>query len=77
MKLIAPYGFIMVKKLFDSQTTHGLDFTRIKCMQLEGPTAPCRFPDVPAKCSWKWKDIIDLEYDKRPASLIYTVATWK
>ena len=61
------------KKLADSQTTYGLDFTRIKCMQLEGPTAPCRLPDIPAKCSWKWENIIDLDSEKRPSSLIFTV----
>ena len=61
------------KNLSDSQTTYGLDFTRIKCLQLDGPTAPCRLPDIPAKCSWKWKDTIALKYDNRPSSLIYTV----
>ena len=61
------------KKLSDTQTTYGMDFTRIKCMQLEGPAAPCRFPDIPAKCSWRWENIVDLDYDKRPSSLIFTV----
>ena len=61
------------KKLTDSQTTYGLDFTRIKCMQLEGPTAPCRLPDIPARCSWKWENIVDLDTERRPSSLIFTV----
>ena len=29
------------KKLSDAQTTYGCDFTRTKCLQLEGPTSPC------------------------------------
>ena len=61
------------KKLSDTQITHGVDFTRGTCLQIEGPTAPCRFPDIPAKCSWKWEEIIALECEKRPSSLLYTV----
>ena len=61
------------KKLSDTQTTYGSDFTEIKCFQLEGPTAPCRLSDIPAKCSWKWEDIIALEWEKRPAKLLYLV----
>ena len=41
------------KKLSDTQNTYGVDFTKIKCLQLEGPTGPCRLPDIPTKCSWK------------------------
>ena len=61
------------KKVSDTQTTHGYDFTKIQCLQMEGPTAPCRYPDIPAKCSWKWEDIVSIEYKNRPSSLIYTV----
>ena len=65
--------FYTSKKLSDTQTTYGVDFTAIKCMQLEGPTAPCRIPDIPAKCSWKWEDVIALEFEKTPASLLFPV----
>ena len=61
------------KKLSDTQTTYGLDITEIKCFQLEGPTAPCRLPDIPAKCSWKWEGIIALEWEKGPIKLLYLV----
>ena len=61
------------KKLSDTQKTYGLDFTKIKCLQLEGPTGPCRFPDISAKFPWKWEDIISLESKKRPSSLLFTV----
>ena len=65
--------FYSFKKLSDTQTSYGVDFTKIKCFQLEGPTAPCRLPDIPAKCSWKWEDIIALELEKRPTKLLFTV----
>ena len=61
------------KKLSDTQTCYGTDFTKIKCLQLEGPTAPCRFPDIPAKCSWKWEDVIALLPKENPSKLIYLV----
>ena len=61
------------KKLSDTQTTYGLDFTRVACLQTEGPTGQCQFPCIPVKCSWKWEDIIALDYDKRPSSLTFTV----
>ena len=61
------------KKLSDTQNTYGVDFTTIQCLQLEGATGPCRFPDISAKCSWKWEDIISLESKKRPASLLFTI----
>ena len=57
----------------DSQTTYGYDFTRIRCLQLEGPTAPCRLSDIPVKCSWKWEDLVAVDIKKRPKSLVYTV----
>ena len=56
--------FYYYKKLTDTQTTHAVDSTKVKCLQLEGPTGPCRFPDIPAKCSWKWEDIIVVEDEK-------------
>ena len=61
------------KKLSDTQTTYGCDFTRIRCLQLEGPTSPCRLPDIPAKCSWKWQDVVAISYENRPGSLVHTV----
>ena len=60
-------------KLSDTQITHGVDFTKINCLQLEGPTRPCRFSDIPAKFSWKWADISASEWNEKPGSLIYTV----
>ena len=65
--------FRINKKFSDTQTTYGHDFTMIKCLQLEGPRASCRVPDIPAICSWKWEDITYLEWENRPVSLIYTV----
>jgi len=61
------------KKLSDTQTTCGYDFTKIKCLQMDGPKAPCRLPDIPPKCSWKWEELFATDYDNRPASLIFTV----
>ena len=65
--------FFVSKKLSDTQTSYGVDFTKICCLQLEGPTAACRLPDVPAKCSWKWEDVIALPSKERPSALIYLV----
>ena len=59
------------KKISDSQTSYGCDFTKIMCMQVEGPTAPCKVPSVPIRCSWRWQDVIKI--DNRPSSLLYTV----
>ena len=59
------------KRLSDTQTTYGCDFTRTKCLQLEGPTSPCRLPDIQGKYSWKWQDVVDT--DSNPGSLIHTV----
>ena len=65
---------INVKQMIsDSQTTYGYDFTKIRCLQLEGPMAPCRLPDIPVKCSWKWEDLVAIDSNKRPSSLVYTV----
>lgn len=64
--------FYTFKKLSDTQSTRGIDFTEIRCFQLKGPTAPCLLPDIPAKYSWTWKDIV-LEYEKTLSSLVYTV----
>ena len=63
--------FSAYKKLSDTQMAYVMDFTMITCLQLEGPTGLCQFPDIPAKCSWKWTDIIALELEKRPDSLIH------
>ena len=65
--------FFSWKKLSDTQTSYGVDFTKIVCMQLEGPTAPCRLPDIPAKYSWKWEDMAVLESEKRPTERVYFV----
>ena len=61
------------KKLSDTQTTYGCDFTKTKCLQLKGRTSPCQLPDIPAKCSWKWQDVVEVDYDNTPGSLIHTV----
>lgn len=67
-------GCFCVKKLSDTQTTYGCDFTRIKCLQDKGPKAPCRLPDmIKAGCSCKWVDIVAIDYKDRPSSLVYTV----
>ena len=65
--------YYSVKKLSDTQTSYGVDFTNIFCLPLKGPTATCRFPEIPARCSWKWEDVIALEDEERPSSLLYTV----
>ena len=59
------------KQLSNTQTTYACDFTPPKCLQLKGLTSPCRLPDIPAKCSWNWQDIVDI--DNNPGSLIYVV----
>jgi len=61
------------KNLSDTQTTHGFDFTRIKCLQLDGSKASCRLSDIPAKCSWKWEQLIAIDCNNRPGSLIFIV----
>ena len=66
-------GVYSNKKLSDTQTSYGCDCTKTKCLQLEGPTSPCRLPDIPAKCSWKWQDVVATDWENRPVSLIYTV----
>ncbi|XP_065882760.1 uncharacterized protein [Dysidea avara] len=45
-------------KLSGSQNVYGCDFTHTMCYQLDGPRAPCRLPEMPAKYRWQWKDII-------------------
>jgi len=45
-------------KLSESQNVYGCDFTHTMYYQIEGPTAPCRVPEMPAKYWWQWKDII-------------------
>jgi len=61
------------KKLSDTQTTYGCTFTETRCLQLKGPISPCRLPDIPAKCSWKWQELVEIDYENRPSSLVYTV----
>ena len=61
------------KNVSNSQTTYTGDFTKIRCLQLEGPMAPCQLPNIPVKCSWKWEDIVALDSKKRPSSLLFTV----
>ena len=61
------------KNVSNSQTTYIGDFTKIRCLQLEGPMAPCHLPDIPVKCSWKWEDIVALDSEKRPSSLVFKV----
>ena len=61
------------KKLSDTQNAYGLNLTKTMCVQLEGPTRPCQFPDISAKFYWKWEDTIALEWKERPSSLMYTV----
>ena len=62
-----------VKEVFNSQTTYGCDFTRTFCMQLNGLSAPCRIPDIPWRCTWKWIDIVNIDATKRPANLVKLV----
>jgi len=50
--------FATRRKLSESQNVYGCDFTHTMCYQLEGPTAPCRVPEMPAKYRWQWTDII-------------------
>ncbi|XP_065903666.1 uncharacterized protein [Dysidea avara] len=61
------------KRLSTTQTTYACDFTRTKCLQLEGPTSPCRLPDIPPKCSWKWQDVVAINAEERPTCLLYKV----
>ena len=62
-----------VKNLSDSQTTYGCDFTQTFCMQIKGPTASCQIPSIPARCAWKWVDIVNIDSTKRPANLVNLV----
>jgi len=73
-----PWNCIAVypnKKISDTQTTYGCDFTKTRCLQLimKGPTSPCRLPDIPAKYSWKWQDLVKIDHDNTRRSLVYTV----
>jgi len=63
--------FYINKKISESQCSYGCDFTKIMCMQMEGPTAPCRVPSMPIRCSWRWQDVIKIE--NRPSSLLFTI----
>jgi len=50
--------FSILHKLSESQNVYGCDFTHTMCYQLEGPMAPCRFPEIAAGYRWQWKDVI-------------------
>ena len=65
--------FYLSKKLTNFQTTYTCDFTKVKCLQWEGPTAPCRLPDIPSRCSWKWVDIVAVDYNDRPVSRLHVM----
>ena len=65
--------FFSSKKLSCFQTTYTCDFTMVMCLQLEGPKAPCRLPDIPSRCSWKWVDIIAVKPKDRPYSRVRLV----
>ena len=60
-------------QLSPSQTTYGCNFSKIQCLSLEGPSAPCQIPNIPNRCRWKWRDILDVEYNNRPGSRVFTV----
>ena len=42
-------------------------------MQIRGHSAPCRTPDIPPRCGWKWIDIVDIDFTKRPSDRIKLV----
>ena len=60
-------------KMSDSQTTYGCNFSKIQCFNLGGPSGPCQLSNIPSRCSWKWKDVVDVEYGNRPGSRVFTV----
>ena len=60
-------------ELSKTQTTYSGNFPKIHCLQLEGPTAPCLLSGIPPRCSWKWVDVVAVDFKDRPSSLIYTV----
>jgi len=73
-----PWNSIVVwynKKLSVTQTTYGHDFTKTGCLQLimKRPTSRCRLPDIPAKYSWKWQDLVEIDDDNTRRSLVHTV----
>ena len=61
------------KILSDTQTAYGCDFTKTKCFQMEGIEAPCQLPYIPAKCSWKWKDVVAIDRENKPENCIHIV----
>ena len=65
--------FCCSKKLSNYQTTYTCDFTIVRCLQWEGPTAPCRLSSIPLRCSWKWVDVVAVDYEDRPVSRLYLV----
>ena len=63
--------FCHSKKLTNFQTTYTCDFTKVKCLQWEGPTAPCQLSSIPPRCSWKWVDVVAVNYQDRPVSRLH------
>ncbi|XP_065903617.1 uncharacterized protein [Dysidea avara] len=59
------------KKLSNTQTTYGCDFTRITC--LENHTSPCQLPKISSSCSWRWKNVIDVHYEQKQSKYIYII----
>ena len=45
----------------------------VRCLQLDGPKARCRLPDIPSGCSWKWVNIIAVKPEDRPYSRVCLV----
>ena len=65
--------FCQSKNLTNFQTTYTCDFTMVRCLQWEGPKAPCKLPSIPPRCSWKWVDVVAVDYKDRPVSRIYLI----
>lgn len=61
------------KELSNSQTMYSCDFTQTFCMQIKGLSAPCRLPDIPSRCAWKWVDIVNTSDTKGPTDLVKLV----
>ena len=60
-------------ELSPSQTTYGCNFSKIQCLSLEGPSGTCQLSKIPKRCQWKWRDIVNTEYNNRPGSRVFTV----
>ena len=59
------------KNLSNTQTTYGCSFTDTTCLKTH--TSPCQLPNVPFSCSWKWKDVIDIDYHVKQSNYVYLV----